>query len=522
MNLYIHRPNQHLERGERALMRIATELTSFLLTVQRSLTFETLHLSKPQRETVAHLLVEFAEDVYQDIGIWRSLEQYNRDFFGTPLPCLLPADAPVDAQPVTPARVQYFLWTLYSELDPELTLAPQHRDLTRLASEIAAFLHERFSHVRFDSGVKTFLTQPNTYGWDVKKKLIWLGQHSYLFRLSFGNYVRAHGGKPDIPTIDDFLCQETTAWSGLGVIDLLAALLDITDEQRATLRGWYERHTAYFRVVTAREPVLELVNLLNERSYSVRVEGEVKHFQEGGLVFGALVPWDGLWYWSGVQQTFGVVPDETLQSVLREFPRKASQIVYRYCESQAAKAREIVGKHYRQFLAYYGKDFVHYSDNRSMAEDLRKFYRYQQEATLKDLSAADRQKYARANLLQPLVLPPELLNMKNGVGLYFHPAEGQELMAGFNAIVSGLRKQGEHLTEDEAASLKSFLHGDAISPEFVRAVVRAYGDASIATVFLIQREAAPGYLEYLLRRYKGHFYRRRYPSLTLVNHEFER
>src|SRR5262245_30155415 len=364
MNFHAHRPNQHLGRSERPLLRITTDLTGFLLKAQRSLTFETLYLSKQQREALAQILVEFAEDLHQDLGIWRSLEQYNLDFFGTTLPCILPADGQRDAEPVTPARVQYLLWTLYSEIEPELILAPQHHDLVRLASVIAAFLHERFAHVQFDSGVKTFLTLPNTYGWDVKKKLIWLGQHSYLFRLSFDHYVLVHGGKPDIPTIDDFLCQATTCWSGLGVIDLLAALLNITDEQRASLRGWYERHTAYFRVVAVREPFLEVVNLFNEQSYTVRVEVEAKRFDAGGLVYGSLVPWDGTWYWSGVQQAFGTVTNDIVQRACKEFSLKASHIVYRYNEPLAAKAHEIVSKHYRQFVAYYGKDLVRYPDSR--------------------------------------------------------------------------------------------------------------------------------------------------------------
>jgi len=300
MNFYAHRPNQHLNRSERPLMRIATELTSFLLKAQRSLTFETLYLSKQKREALAHILVEFAEDLCYDIGIWRSLEQHSLEFFGTKLPCIHPADGSLDAQPVTPAWVQYLLWTLYSELEPELILAPQHQDLLRLSVSIAAFLCDRFTHLQCDSGVKTFLASPNTYGWDIKRKLIWLGQHSYLFRLSFGNYAHAQGGKPDIPTIDDFVCQATTCWSGLGVIDLLAALLDITEEQRASLRSWYERHTAYFRVVAVREPFVEIVNLLNERPYTVRVEEEAKRFTTGSLIYGSVVPWDGGWYWSGV------------------------------------------------------------------------------------------------------------------------------------------------------------------------------------------------------------------------------
>jgi hypothetical protein len=67
--------------------------------------------------------------------------------------------------------------------------------------------------------------------------------------------------------------------------------------------------------------------------------------------------------------------------------------------------------------------------------------------TLKELPATVRQKYPRAALSQTPALSPELFNTKNGVGIYFHPAEGQELMEGFNAIVSGLQKHGEHVTD---------------------------------------------------------------------------
>ena len=95
---------------------------------------------------------------------------------------------------------------------------------------------------------------------------------------------------------------DAAVWNSLSELlrtpTLLPHLHDITDEQRTCLRDWYERHSAYFRVVAVREPFLEVVNLLNEQSYTVRVEVEAKRFQEGGLLFNSLVPWDGTWYWS--------------------------------------------------------------------------------------------------------------------------------------------------------------------------------------------------------------------------------
>lgn len=207
----------------------------------------------------------------------------------------------------------------------------------------------------------------------MKRTLVWLGQHSYLFRLSCGAYIHNHGGKADIPTLDDFLCQETTGWSGLGVIDILAALLDITEGQRHDLRSWYERHAGYFRIVSAHEPLMEVVNILNEQHYIVRVDNNASEFARYQLVFGSLVPWNGEWYWSGMQHGFETVTEDIIQQLKRDLPLKAPQIVYRYCEQLAEKARGLVRDHYRAFVDNYGKELVVYADGAAMAADMQAF-----------------------------------------------------------------------------------------------------------------------------------------------------
>ena len=517
MDFRTYRPQRGFGRSERSLAKIAEELTRFLTKAQRSLTYDTLHLSSRQRETLAHILVEFAEDLSHEIGIWRSLEAYNLDFFGTPLPCVLQPDEVMDADPLNPKRIQFLLWTLYAELEPGLILAPNHQDLERLALWIAEFLSARLSRLRYDSAVQTFLTTPNTYGGDVKRKLVWMGQHSYLFRLPCAHYVRDHGGTADIPTLDDFLCQETTSWSGLGVIDILATTLDLTEAQRRDLRSWYERHTAYFRVVSVQEPFMQVVNILNEQPYTVRVDENARQFQAYQLVFGSLVPWDGVWYWSGVQHGFEAVTDEVLQQLKQDFPLKAPQIVYRYCPHLAEKAREIIHEHYHEFVNYYGKDLVVYADGATMAADLHAFLLHHNASKPKEAVAEVMKKHHLTDLSPHTAVPPDMLEAADGVGVYFNPEEGQEMMMSFDEVVSGLQKQGSELTAEEAEMLRQLLYADAISPHFVRRLVQEYGDASIAAAFLIPPECDTYYHEYLLRRYKGHFYRQRYPSLTIVD-----
>jgi Protein of unknown function (DUF3843) len=517
MDFRTHRPQRGFGRSERSLVKIAEDLTRFLTKAQRSLTYETLHLPSRKRETLASLLVECAEDLSYDIGIWRSLEAYNRDFFGTPLPCVLPPDGTMDAEPITPERMQFLLWILYAELEPGLILAPNHQDLERLALWIAEFLSARLTRLRYDSGVKTFLTTPNQYGWEVKIKLVWLGQHSYLFRLPCEAYIRDHGGTADIPTLDDFLCQETTHWSGLGVIDILAATLDMTDSQRHDVRHWYERHLAYFRVVSLREPFMDVINLLNEQPYTIHVGTIGDTFRVDDVVFGGLVPWDGVWYWSGVQHKYAQVTAEAIQQIKRDFPLQASQMIYRYGPQLAEKARAIVRTHYQQFLDYYGTDLVTYPDGKTMAADLQKFHQYQFASAPKEEVEAFLKRHQLSEPSPQVQWSSELLACEDGIGVYFNPEEGQEIMMSFDEVRRGFQKQGRDLSEDESEMLRQFLYADAISLQFVRKLVQDYGDASIAAAFLIPQDCDKHYLEYLLRRYKGHFYRKRYPSLTIVD-----
>ena len=78
---------------------------------------------------------------------------------------------------------------------------------------------------------------------------------------------------------------------------------------------------------------------------------------------------------------------------------------------------------------------------------------------------------------------PDLLACEDGIGVYFNPEEGQEMMRGFDDVLRGLQKRGSDVQEDESEGIRQFLYADAISPQFVYKLVQDYGDASIAAAF---------------------------------------
>ncbi len=192
-------------------------------------------------------------------------------------------------------------------------------------------------------------------------------------------------------------------------------------------------------------------------------------------------------------------------------------IVYRYRKDLADKARESVKEQYRIFVDYHGKDMAVYPDGRSMVVDMRKQYCFHNESKLKAAGKNPTEHH------QPEIpdftksFPPDFIECNNGVCIYFNPDEGQEIIQDFFDIVSGFKKRGINLNDDELDAIRGFLEADAISPRFVNKLVQKYGDESIRVAFLIPDKVNPYYLDYLFRRHKGHFYRKRYPAISLLN-----
>ena len=240
-----YRPNGHRGQGDSHLRRIVQQLRRVLSSTQANFVYDTLRLDHDEIRELAGILVDFAEDLHNDIGIWATYERYNVEFFGTALPLTASEGGGDIAEDLHPDRFRHLLWILYPAFVDGLTLSPTHRDLQRVADASNVFLNDAFQGVPKDSGVKRFLQTANEYGWDVKRKLVWLGSRSYMFRVPYSNYMDEQAdGTENIGHTDDFICQECTRWSGLGAADILAGVLDLSDDDQGDLAI---KHGTYVR-----------------------------------------------------------------------------------------------------------------------------------------------------------------------------------------------------------------------------------------------------------------------------------
>jgi hypothetical protein len=511
-------------RGDKYLGDIAQELGRVLRKTQSRFAFPSCRLPEAAWGEVAVLLTEWAEDIHNDIGLWRTVEAHQRQCFGTPLPLLEGPAQENDLRSFDPRRLQFLLWTLWPCLKPEVMISPAHEDVKRLAEAASRWLAERFVGVPQDSGVKRFLAAPNEYGWDIKRKLLWMGLNSYLFRFFFLRYLDDDKREPDIETKDEFICRHCTEWAGLGVIDVLAGTLDLPEADRATLRSWYERHRSFFRVLSWQEEGGEVKcitarNLVNSQPYLIRMNIDRCPFTPGMVVYGALTPWRGEWYWSGEQRVFQEVPEAEESKIRKEMLERSSSIAYRYCPAEAAKALEFTRENHAKFVACFGNDLVVFPDGLTLAAA-------EQKRLEADWRERDAESIARVMQEQGLkeqrprmAFPPEFLKHDQGIAAFSNPDEGEEYLLHFNPVLSGLRKKGAGLTDDESDALRNALVDEAISPAFIRRLAGEHGAESFAEAFLVRNAPVEFALEFLLRRHKGHFYRKRYPTLSMLQGE---
>jgi hypothetical protein len=525
--LRTNRPKSFDGRGDKYLPDIAMDIRRQILRASRDFKVETLVLEDEALDTASVLLAEFAEDLHNDAGIWRSLENWNRELFGTPLPFFTePGEPDPELAVFDERRVGYFLWNIYPILHEGLILSPTHHDLRQLAKALSAFLPGRFAAVPRDSSVAKLLASSNDFGREVKRKLIWLGGSSYLFRDLWWDYLRRSGTilseDRKIEIMDDFLNQECTMWSGLGVIDILAGVLDISEEDRTDLRSWHSRHTALYKVLEVerqgtRVERIRARNLISGSDYTVRIQMENSPFVEGFHVFGALVPWRGEWYWSGNQRGSKTPSAEQIQTIRRTYLESQSHIAYRYCLPELEKAREMARIQHRNFVEHHGSDFVEFPDGLSMAAAEQARMRRQWESAPKEKVDQALQAAGKETPGTDMEYPPEVLNHTGGIAVFSHPDEGIEIAVNFHPTKSGLEKRGSGLIEREMKALHGLMTDQVLSPAFVRLLVTRHGAESIVAFFNLHRQPPDLALDFLLRRHKGAHFRPRYPSISVVD-----
>jgi len=144
MTYAAYRPEGTKGRGDSHLQQILQNLRRMLVRVQRDYAHDSLRLDDDGLGELAGELVDFAEDLHDDTGIWAAYERYNLDFFGTALPLTSTTKGDAAVTGIHSDRLRHLLWVLYPALIDGLALSPSHKDLQLVADASSAFLRKAF------------------------------------------------------------------------------------------------------------------------------------------------------------------------------------------------------------------------------------------------------------------------------------------------------------------------------------------------------------------------------------------
>lgn len=476
--------------------------------------YETLVLPPEELKKLSIILIEFAEDLYCNYGFWKAYEDYNIEFFNTPLPIVLDPGEKID-NIFSSKRIQFLLLHVYEKMKPELLIRHSHSELIQLSEKVSVFLNSSFTNIPKTSGISKLLSGTNAEAGDVKRKLLWFASKSYLFRLSFGEYMEENDEEEvHINIIDDFICAQNTTLTGLGAIDILANCLEITAEEKKDLRSWYERHQSAYKVIKSEKTEITTVNIVNNQEYIVNTGEFTSFFKRSNIILGSLIPWNGEWYWSGTQSKYKTLPEEAIEDIKKDFLNKPA-IIYRYCKDLLQKAIEMNKVQFERFTDYYNDNIAVFSDGLAMEASEQK---RNKSIFKKYLSKEEQKKFLKKHNLKTeapyYTFPEELLDESDGVALFYNSESGIEIAVHFNYILDAFKKRGNDLTDDETESIRGFVTAYNLSPNFVKRMIKDYGNESILKAFMIKDNDKIA-VDYLLRKYKGHFYRNRYPTLTV-------
>ena len=155
---------------------------------------------------------------------------------------------------------------------------------------------------------------------------------------------------------------------------------------------------------------------------------------------------------------------------------------------------------------------MEFNDGLSYVASLQKREREKYEELSEEEFEEFKVKHKLKNKSPNFNIPEKITNCENGIAVFFNINEGQEILIDFNNFKKAFVKQGENLTEEDFDYIYAMIEDNSISPGFVKKIIKLYGTKSILKAYYIDNEEC---IEYLMYKYKGLFYKQRYPSLTI-------
>ena len=513
--------DERLDPREVFYMEVIEVIADLYLKTQRKFVHQTLVLKSDEAMKLAWRIAGYLEDVVNQVGIFKALTTKNREIFGTPIPLFVREPKYFSPDTVSKQAVTYLVWDFFTETRENLILSPTHDDLQTISGEIYGYLKKQIKNTPRGSKLKNFITlSGNKDGGFVKRRLVWFGMASYLFRFSASNYL--DDKEKNISTVEDFLMQNTTKLSGFTPLDIFVELVDLDEESKKELQKWEEPYMALYYVEDQTGDYWIVKNLINKKDYKVWKDygapGRVDPIKKGIYCLGGIVPWQKEWRWSGEQVIYTSLAPESITEIINVLKNESPKMIYRYCEEARKKAFEYAKDEYDFFISHFKTNPVTFDSGYTMKDHLKQYYEAFNKLKLEKMPKEEKKKFNLGDGAPPLDLPEPLLEYTD-TAIFYVVDKGMNFLTSFREFLNTLDKKGEDMTKDDEEVIYGYVMESGIPHQLFQHLKKDYSFESVRCAFRVKEWNEEIDLEFLLRRYKGRQYKEKFPDIKIVSFE---
>lgn len=513
--------NQRLEPYELFYIELIEAMTDFYLKNQKKFVDQTLVLNSDDAMNLVWRIAGYLEDVVNQIGIFKAVTAKNQEIFGTPIPLFVRDTEHFSPDIVNKQATAYLVWDFFTETREDLIFSPTHDDLQTIAGEIYGYIKKQVKNVPRSSKLKNFITLTGKKdGGFIKRRLIWLGLDSYLFRFAAINYMT--GEEKRISTVEDFLMQMNTKLSGFTPLDIFVRMVDLEQESKEELQKWEEPYIALYYVEDETREYWTVKNMVNKEDYRVWKDYGTSEtadpIKKGIFCLGGIVPWQKEWRWSGEQAILHSLDSDKITEIINILKINSPHMIYRYCKKLRKKACEQAKAEYEFFISHFKTNLITFNSGFTMRECLKKYYQAFNKLKLEKMSEEEKKKYNLKDGIPPMDWPEFLLESADTATFYV-AGKGMDFLTGFQGFLKALDKKGLNLTEDDQEAIYGYVTDTVIPYQLFHHLKKDYSFESVKCAFLIEEWNEKVDLEFLLRCYKGKQYKKKSPNITLASIE---
>ena len=445
--------------------------------------FKEVGMTLEERRQLAITLVAYFEDYINDIGIWKAFIETNKSLYGYALPFYDLSE--YDEEYINAVDLAYLIYHAVSKAEEDNCYPPEGTAFG-LGKMIFEYLEPKIDEINPTSFYDKYLVvKANDNFFDLKYKLIWFVQQSYLMSIDTKFVIQAQLAelekaikeRPAMATYigqiayqmqDDTIYTHQSAYSALCATEWFAKIAKTDNDTKESIINLKKRHQGaclydkdydkdfylYINMETKREYLVYKKSINHANS---RVKSEDRLIFDCSLIF-----WDKMWWQTGTATA--------VQNAEYKKPQvRAYKVPWTYSDEIQKMQQEQVQEMYDIHIEVFGSPLYIAKDREDLIDKALQTTKVNNQKRAEvSQSDADFEAFAKA---QKQSLSKAFDKNEKGIAFFYVKGIGQIFVRGIGDLVEAM--ESKNLSEEDQKDLFWRLASD-LNPNMAAYLIANY------------------------------------------------